>query len=94
MSGQFHSVKGNIVEGLGNLTGVKSWQQSGKEEHAAGEAELNAAKAKGYAEGTKDRAGGYMQNVAGAVTGDKEQQARGNVRNEHGQAQQEINRPT
>jgi len=38
---------------------------------------LNAAKAKGYAEGTKDRAGGYMQNVAGAVTGDKEQQARG-----------------
>ena len=31
MSGQFHSVKGNIVEGLGNLAGVKSWQQSGKE---------------------------------------------------------------
>ncbi|KAF5369853.1 hypothetical protein D9758_001392 [Tetrapyrgos nigripes] len=92
MTGQWHSTKGNVVEAIGNMTGLESWQRSGKEEHAAGEAEYKAAQVKGYAEGTKDRAGGYMQSVTGALTNDKEQQAKGNVRNEHGQAQQEVNR--
>ena len=32
-SGQYHSVKGTVVETAGNLTGAQSWQQSGKEEH-------------------------------------------------------------
>jgi len=76
-TGQFHSVKGNVVETIGNLTGAQSWQQSGKEEHAKGEAEYDAARAKGYAEGTKDRVGGYKDSVVGAVTGDKSQQAQG-----------------
>jgi uncharacterized protein YjbJ (UPF0337 family) len=76
-TGQFHSLKGNAVEAVGNLTGAQSWQQSGKEEHAAGETEYNAARAKGYAEGTKDQAGGYKDSVVGAVTGDKTQQAAG-----------------
>jgi len=40
-------VKGTAVETVGNVTGLSSWQQSGKEEHAAGEAELSAAKTKG-----------------------------------------------
>jgi len=77
-SGQYHSVKGNAVEAIGNLTGAQSWTQSGKEEHAAGETEYKASQAKGYAEG--------------AVTGDKSQQAQGNVRNEQGQAQQDFNK--
>ncbi|KAF7363573.1 putative Hmp1-mismatch base pair and cruciform DNA recognition protein [Mycena sanguinolenta] len=34
-SGQFHSVKGTVVETIGNVTGLESWQTSGKEEHAA-----------------------------------------------------------
>ncbi|KAK1223857.1 hypothetical protein PQX77_013253 [Marasmius sp. AFHP31] len=91
-TGQYHSVKGNVVETIGNLTGAQSWQQSGKEEHAKGEAEYDAARAKGYAEGTKDRVGGYKDSVVGAVTGDKSQQAKGNMREEQGEAQQEVNR--
>jgi uncharacterized protein YjbJ (UPF0337 family) len=59
------------------MTGATTWQQSGKEEHAAGEAEYNAARAKGYAEGTADRITGKKDAVVGAITGDKTQQMQG-----------------
>ncbi|KAG1810965.1 uncharacterized protein BJ212DRAFT_1448613 [Suillus subaureus] len=85
VSGQFHSVKGTAVETIGDMTGLQSWSQSGKEEHAKGEGEYNAAQAKGYVEG---------DSVVGAVTGDKAQQTSGNIKNEKGQTQQEINKPT
>ncbi|KAK7679995.1 hypothetical protein QCA50_016941 [Cerrena zonata] len=50
-TGQYHSTKGNVVEAIGNVTGLQSWQSSWKEEYAKGEAEYKAAQAKGYAEG-------------------------------------------
>jgi uncharacterized protein YjbJ (UPF0337 family) len=76
-SGQYHSAKGTAVETVGNLTGATSWQQSGKQEHAQGETEYNAAQAKGYAEGTADRIGGKKDSVVGAVTGDRSQETQG-----------------
>lgn len=59
------------------MTGSTSWKQSGKEEHAKGEVEYNAAQAQGYVEGTMDRLSGKKDAIVGAVTGDKTQQAEG-----------------
>ncbi|PCH36309.1 hypothetical protein WOLCODRAFT_166834 [Wolfiporia cocos MD-104 SS10] len=90
-TGQYHSLKGTVVEAIGNATGSESWQQSGKEEHAQGETEYKAAQAQGYAEGTMDRLGGKKDAVVGAVTGDRSQEAAGNVRHDKGETQQSFN---
>ncbi|RXW17519.1 hypothetical protein EST38_g8330 [Candolleomyces aberdarensis] len=91
-SGQFHSTKGTVKESLGNAVGSTNLQQKGKTEHAAGETEYNAARAKGYAEGTGDRVTGKKDQVVGAVTGDRSQEASGNLRQDKGEAKQEVNR--
>ncbi|KAJ2928243.1 hypothetical protein H1R20_g8858, partial [Candolleomyces eurysporus] len=91
-SGQFHSTKGTVKESLGNVFGSTNLQQKGKTEHAAGETEYNAARAQGYAEGTGDRITGKKDQVVGAVTGDRSQEASGNLRQDKGEAKQDINR--
>nr|KAI0796023.1 mismatched base pair and cruciform DNA recognition protein [Abortiporus biennis] len=92
-NGQYHSVKGTVVETIGNLTGAESWQTSGRDEHAQGEAEYKAAQAKGYVEGTIDRISEKKDAVVGAVTWDRTQEAAGNLRHDKGETEQNINKP-
>ncbi|KXN83054.1 hypothetical protein AN958_01876 [Leucoagaricus sp. SymC.cos] len=94
ISGQYHSVKGTLVETVGDLTGSTSWKQSRRDEHATGEAEYNVAQAKAYAEGVIDRVVGRKDAIVGAVTGDRPQELQGNARYDKGQAQQEMNEPS
>ncbi|KAN0063504.1 hypothetical protein ACQY0O_003951 [Thecaphora frezii] len=91
-NGNYNSVKGTVVETIGNLTGSTDWQKSGKETHAKGEAEIKAAEAKGYAEGLGDQISGKKDNIIGAITGDKSQQAAGSAREDKGKAQKELNK--
>lgn len=76
-TGQYHSVKGTVVEAIGNITGATSWQQSGREEHAAGEAEYDAARAKDYIDGASDRLVGKKEAVLGAISGDHQRELTG-----------------
>jgi len=70
-------VKGTLVEAIGNVSGATTWIESGKEEHAAGEAEYNAAQAKAYVEGAADRVVGKKDAVVGALAGDRAQEVAG-----------------
>lgn len=62
---------------LGSMTGSENLKSSGQQEHLQGQSEYDAARTKGYAQGTGDRIGGKKDSVVGAMTGDKTQQAQG-----------------
>ena len=70
-------MKGDAKERLGSMTGSASMQQSGQAEKSQGEAELKAAQAQGYAQGTKERLTGKKDEVVGGLTGDTSQQTTG-----------------
>ncbi|CAK5270366.1 unnamed protein product [Mycena citricolor] len=75
--GQFHSVKGTLIEMIGHMMGATSWQESGREEHLRGEGEVQAAEAEAYVQGAVDRVQGKVDAVVGAITGDQARQIHG-----------------
>ncbi|CAE6445179.1 unnamed protein product [Rhizoctonia solani] len=66
---------------------------SGRKEHEAGEAEVTAAQAQAFAEGTVDRVLGRKDAIVGAVVGNEAQQIAGNIQHDKGKAQAEANAP-
>ncbi|WOO85728.1 uncharacterized protein LOC62_07G009220 [Vanrija pseudolonga] len=71
-------------QAVGGSSEPSSFTTAGKEQRLKGEGEMKAAEAKGYAEGRKDA-------VVGAITGDKAQEAKGNVQHDKGEAQMKLN---
>ena len=92
MTGEVNSIIGQAKESIGHLTGMQSLENSGKEQHAKGEAEVKAAQAKGYTEGTKDRLVGKKDEIVGGITGDSTQEASGKAQGASGKVQQEANK--
>ncbi|KAJ6537931.1 hypothetical protein B0H19DRAFT_1240564 [Mycena capillaripes] len=92
-NGQVNSVMGTAKEAVGNMTGMESMQNSGKEQHMKGEAEQNAAQAKSMAEGAVDYVVGGAKNLVGALTGSGTQEAEGKIQQASGQAKTDANKP-
>ncbi|KAJ9097770.1 hypothetical protein QFC20_006116 [Naganishia adeliensis] len=94
--GTAEELLGNVIESAYQAVGGSSepsqFTTAGKELHAKGEAEIKAAQAQGYVEGTADRIEGKKDSIVGAITGDRVQQASSNLQHDKGQAQQNINK--
>ncbi|TIB80024.1 putative quinone oxidoreductase [Wallemia mellicola] len=86
----YDSITGNLKESAGNILGYESLKESGAKQHASGEAEKQAATAKQYTEGATEGVQAKAQNVFGAVTGDKEQQAKGAAKEDKAEAKRNF----
>lgn len=59
------------------MTGLDSFKTSGEKRQTEGNVEHKQAQAQGYAEGTKDRVTGTLENIKGSLTGDTSQEVSG-----------------
>ncbi|KAL3158374.1 hypothetical protein ABBQ38_010613 [Trebouxia sp. C0009 RCD-2024] len=90
-SGNTKSTIGSIKENVGGLVSDQ-WAADGKAQRTEGDAEVEAAKTKGYAEGAGDSlAGGVKKNMA-KVTGNDAKQAEGEARQTKGDAKKAANK--
>ena len=76
-SGNVKNTVGKVEETIGNVTGLESFQTSGKKRQAEGDVEHKQAQAQGYVEGTMDRVTGTVENIKGSLTGDTSQEVSG-----------------
>ncbi|KAK9803555.1 hypothetical protein WJX73_009114 [Symbiochloris irregularis] len=84
--------QGQAEKLVGDVTGANDWKASGEKHIAEGNSEVKAAQAKGYAEGTKDRVHGKVQELGGKITGDNSKEAEGKARNTAGDLKQDANK--
>jgi hypothetical protein len=61
------------------VTGSTNWKESGRNEHTAGESEINVAKTKNWGEGVIDRAVGKKDAVVGSMTSGRSQEVAGEL---------------
>ncbi|KAL7007262.1 hypothetical protein EMMF5_003101 [Cystobasidiomycetes sp. EMM_F5] len=90
----YNQTVGSAKQTVGSLVDTTlgtDLQQQGQTQYNEGVAEQKAAEAEGYIKGTADRVEGKINNVVGAVTGDRQQQAEGQTQHDKGILKQDIN---
>ncbi|CAE6364306.1 unnamed protein product [Rhizoctonia solani] len=86
--GQIKSVSGSLQRAVGSLVRAHGFAGRGRDRHNRGVAEMQAAKARGYASGTSDRVRGKGHSILGGITGNRRRQARGNALGDKGNLKQ------
>lgn len=81
MGDRVDELKGNVKEGVGDLTGNDEMKREGEQESAT-------AKAKRETEGAVDKAAGKVQEEWGDLTDDASNEAKGKARQVEGEAKQ------
>ncbi|KAJ3284618.1 hypothetical protein HK104_009857 [Borealophlyctis nickersoniae] len=82
---------GSVKETLGRVVGSAHLQAEGAAKRAQGNAEVNAAKTHGYAQGAGNSASGSMKQHFGRAIGNEGMQARGAATHAKGHAQRGVN---
>ena len=77
MSGSVNNTAGEVEEEIGNVTGLRSSQMSGKNHQAEGDAERKQAEAQRYVVSTINCIASNAESVAGSLTGDATQEISG-----------------
>lgn len=83
---------GSLKQTVGKALGNESMQCEGAGKKAQGNAEVDAAKAKGYAEGTGEKLSGNIKSGVGSMIGNKSMEAKGEYNKAHGASLQEANK--
>jgi uncharacterized protein YjbJ (UPF0337 family) len=92
VSGNAAAAMGTVKESIGSAIGNRSMEADGAAQRAKGNAEVEAAKAQGYAKGTIDNVSGNVKNAAGQVLGNEQMRAEGEAERLKGKTQQEVNK--
>jgi len=69
LGGHAQYAKGYVEETIGNVTGSKEWQESGKKDSAEGISEMKAANEQRSGEPAASGIGGKIEEAAGKVAG-------------------------
>ncbi|CZR64584.1 uncharacterized protein PAC_14482 [Phialocephala subalpina] len=82
LGGRAQYAKGYVEETIGNATGSKEWQQSGKKDTQEGISEMKAANQQRTGEPAASGIGGKIEQVAGQAAGCEGMEKEGLVRQE------------
>ena len=88
--GRVNEAMGNVKAATGKVFGNEELRAKGNLQHAKGEAEVDAAKAKANTEAAGYGAKGHVKEAVGAVTGNETLRQEGHVDRAHGAAHGDL----
>jgi len=92
VSGNLSAAAGTVKENVGHAIGNHSMEARGAADRAKGNAEVEAAKAEGYAKGVVNNVSGAVKNTTGQVLGNESLRVEGEAERVKGQAEKEVNK--